>query len=251
MAWIRIFAAACLALALPVIASAADIQGRHILLPAKERQVSVTRFRAPGAAPRPSVLLLHGANGFDSQITNYDRYAAELAARGMDTYLVYYYSPDDQRQMMGGSDVFMARYPAWAKLVDDLAEDLLAEPSSNGKIGLIGFSNGATLASGAGALDPRITAAVSYYGALPFPIMDEVKRLPPLLILHGDDDTIIPLSQGQALVAFAHNLGGSAEIVVYPGAKHGFGSHLDTKDGADAEARATQFMAKALDAHPF
>ena len=46
-------------------ASAADIQGKQITLPSSERQVHVTQFKAPGTAPRPSVLLLHGAGGFD------------------------------------------------------------------------------------------------------------------------------------------------------------------------------------------
>jgi carboxymethylenebutenolidase len=247
---IRIFVAALLFFELvPAIASATDIEGRQILLPAKERQVSVTYFRAAGDGPRPSALLLHGANGFDTQIQSYDRYGAELARNGMDAYLVYYYSRTDQRLMASGADVFVTRFPAWVRLVDDLAEDLLADKSSNGKIGLIGFSNGATLAAGAGALDPHITAAVSYYGAVPFPIMDQVKRLPPLLILHGDADTIIPVGQGQALASFARQLGGSAEITIYPGARHGFGSRLDTKDGADALARTVAFMARALNAH--
>ncbi len=250
MSWIRIFASVLLVLSLmPTLSKAADIEGRQILLPAQEREVSVVYFRAPGDAPRPAVLLLHGANGFDGQIANYDRYASQLAANGVDAYLVYYYSANDQRLMSSGTDVFMARYPAWAKLVDDLAHSLLREKESNGKIGLVGFSNGATLAAGAGALDPAITAAVIYYGAPPFPIMDQVKRLPPLLILHGDADAIIPLGQGQALASFAHNLGGSADIVVYPGARHGFGSRLDTKEGADALSRAISFLATTLDAH--
>jgi hypothetical protein len=71
MRWIGIVAGALLALGLlPGMASAADIEGRHILLPAKERQVNVTYFRAPGEAPRPSILLLHGARGFDAQISD-------------------------------------------------------------------------------------------------------------------------------------------------------------------------------------
>ena len=54
-------------------AIAADSAGQKMQLPAKERNVDVTFFRAPGDAPRPSVLLLHGANGFDSQIAMLSR----------------------------------------------------------------------------------------------------------------------------------------------------------------------------------
>jgi carboxymethylenebutenolidase len=248
--WIRFVAGALLALGLlPGMASAAEIEGRHILLPAKERQVNVTYFRAPGEAPRPSILLLHGARGFDAQIADYDRYCSELASNGMDAYLVYYYSVNDQHSMASGTDVFIDRFAAWARLVDDLAGDLLAAKQSNGKIGLIGFSNGGFLAAGAGALDPRINAAVIYYGAVPFPIIDRVRRFPPLLILHGDADTIITVDRGKELASLAKDMGGSADLVIYPGATHGFGSRLNTKDGADALARTVTFLTKELDAH--
>jgi len=247
---IRIIAVALLAFTLmPGIAGAAGIEGQHILLPATERQVSVTWFPAPGNAPRPAVLLLHGAGGFDRQIDGYDRYCSELASSGMDAYLVYYYSANDQRSMSTGTDVFMDRYVAWARLVDDLAGDVLAQKQSNGKVGLIGFSNGGILATGAGALEPRINAAVIYYGSVPFPIMDRVKRFPPLLILHGAADDIIPAERGKELAVFATQSGGSADMVIYPGIGHGFGARLNTKEAADALARTIAFLAKTLDAH--
>lgn len=249
MRWMGIVAVALLALGAPGMASAADIEAQHMVLPAKERQVDVTYFRAPGDAPRPAVLLLHGAGGWGTQTAAFDRYCSELAGSGMDAYMVYYYSFVDQRQMTSGNDVFTARYEAWAKLVDDLASDVLAEKQSNGKVGLIGFSNGGILATGAAALDPRINAAVIYYGNEPFPIIDRVTRFPPLLILHGDADAIISVDRGKDLAAFARQLGGPADLVIYPGLGHGFGGRLNTKDGADALARTITFLTKELDAH--
>jgi carboxymethylenebutenolidase len=151
--------------------------------------------------------------------------------------------------MLSGTDVFIDRFAAWARLVDDLAGDVLAQKQSNGKIGLIGFSNGGFLAAGAGALDQRINAAVIYYGAVPFPIIDRVKRFPPLLVLHGDADTIITVDRGKELASLARDMGGTADLVIYPGAAHGFGSRLNTKDGADALAKTITFLTKKLDAH--
>jgi carboxymethylenebutenolidase len=151
--------------------------------------------------------------------------------------------------MSTGTDVFMNRYVAWAKLADDLADDVLGGKDSNGKVGLIGFSNGGILATGASALDPRINAAVIYYGSVPFPIMDHVKRFPPLLILHGEADDIIPAERGKELAVFARQLGGSADVVIYPGTGHGFGARLDTKEADDALSRTIVFLGKELDAH--
>jgi len=236
--------AAAVFLCLTANASAAD--GQKLVLPTQERQVHVTYFRAPGDNPRPAALLLHGANGFDSQLSGYNAYASELAAHGIDAYLVYYYSPADEESMYGGVDVFVKRYAAWTRLISDLAGDVLKGKDSNGKLGLVGFSNGGTLAGGAAARDPRITAAVVYYGTSPFPMEIPVKRFPPLLILHGDADAIIPIEQGRRLADLAASLKGHPELVVYPGERHGFGSRIDGENGADALARTIAFLKREL-----
>lgn len=229
-------------------ATAHAAEGEKLILPTQERQVHVSYFRAPGDKPRPAALLLHGANGFDSQIGGYDAYASELAAHGIDAYLVYYYSPADEENMFGGVDVFAKRYAAWTRLIGDVAGDVLGRKDSNGRIGLVGFSNGGTLAGGTAARDPRITAAVIYYGTSPFPMDVPVKRFPPLLILHGDADTIIPVDQSRHLADFAKQLGGNAELVVYPGERHGFGARTQNANAADALARTVAFLSRELKA---
>ncbi len=230
-------------------ARADDIAGEKLTLPAQERDVQVTYFRAPGNDPRPAALLLHGANGFDSQIADYNRYGAELANAGIDAYLVYYYSKMDERALSRGSDIFASRYAAWTRLVSDLADNLRKQKNANGKIGLIGFSNGGILATGASARDPNISAAVIYYGTPPFPMEVAATRFPPLLILHGDADSIIPVEQGRRLADLAKQSGGAAELVIYPGERHGFGARLQTANGADALARTIAFLRRELDAH--
>jgi carboxymethylenebutenolidase len=236
--------AACFA---PAV-QAADIQGSKITLPAKERQVHVTQFKAPGDAPRPSVLLLHGAGGFDRRIVDYNRYAATLAKQGIDAYLVYYYSDADDKNMSFGVDVFEQRYPAWAKAVDELADNVAKQKDSNGKVGLIGFSNGGILATGAATLDSNIAAAVIYYGTEPWPLAAPAKRFPPLLVLHGDADQVIPVEAGKQLAALAKKLGGSADLVIYPGESHGFGADFAKKNASDALDRTVAFLRKELHA---
>jgi len=242
----KLFLAGILFFLVPAGASAADIAGVNTTLPAQERAVDVTYFRAPGEDLRPSVLLLHGANGFDSQIANYNRYASALANAGMDTYLVYYYSPADERRLTTDRNLFVSRFQSWTRLVSDLAADIRKRPDANGKIGLVGFSNGGTLSGGIAARDPAISAAVIYYGTVPFPLETPVERLPPLLILHGDADTIIPIDQGRKLADLATSLKGHPELVVYPGERHGFGSRIDTENGADALARTIAFLKREL-----
>src|ERR1700722_7865456 len=100
---------ALLLVPLASVSHAADISGEKILLPAKERQVHVTYFRASGEGPHPAVLILHGAGGFDRQIENYNNYASTLAGQGIDAYLVYYYSDLDEKSLASGANVFEER----------------------------------------------------------------------------------------------------------------------------------------------
>jgi len=231
------------------VAQSADIAGQKIMLPAKERQVAVTLFRAPGTAPRASVMMLHGAGGFDRQIADYNRYASALANSGFDAYLVYYRSDDDMKRLAkGGENVFEARIGDWAKLVDDLADDLKTGKDSNGNVGLIGFSDGGTLATGASALDPNITAAVIYYGMDAANVGIEEKRFPPMLLLHGDADTTITWMNSELLAQNIKSLNAPVEFVLYPGEKHGFGADTTTKHGGDALKRTLAFLLPKLDA---
>lgn len=222
---------------------AAEIEGRELRLAAKEREVKTLYFRAAGDAPRPAALILHGAGGLDRRIDRYKRYAGAIAAAGIDAYLVYYYSSRDAE---AGGGLFEQRYSAWARLIGDVANDVLAGKSSNGRIGLIGFSNGGILAPGAAALEPKINAAVVYYGAEPWPLPTAVTRFPPLLILHGDADAVIPVEAGQDLAAQARNLGSAVDLVIYPGEVHGFGFDFEAANSADALARTIAFLKKEL-----
>jgi dipeptidyl aminopeptidase/acylaminoacyl peptidase len=46
--------------------------------------------------------------------------------------------------------------------------------------------------------------------------------LPPILIVHGDSDTLVPLEQSQRFAARAAELGRPVELVVRPGKGHGW-----------------------------
>src|SRR5882762_3621212 len=145
----RLLLAPLALLALSTVASsvsAADIAGKEMTLPASERAVKVEFFRAPGTAKRPTVLMLHGGQGWggaEGRTENFRQYGSELANHGFDAYMVYYYSDQDVADRKANAPgVSVRRFPAWAKLVSDLTSDAKKMPDSNGKVGLVGFSNG-------------------------------------------------------------------------------------------------------------
>jgi carboxymethylenebutenolidase len=249
---VRVFLASLAVAALSggVPASAADIPGKQMTLPASEHPVKVEFFRAPGNAKRPTVLMLHGGQGWggaEGRTENFEHYGSELANHGFDAYMVSYYSDQDiiDRKANAGS-VSIRRFPAWAQLVSELTVDVKKMPDSNGKVALVGFSNGGNLSAHATPLDTNIDAAVVYYGGVSRVPGYEAKRFPPLMIFHGEADTREPIERGRKLYETAKALGGPVEFHTYPGVNHGFGQNLGTQAADDAFQRTLAFLDKTL-----
>jgi carboxymethylenebutenolidase len=187
--------------------------------------IAVTRYAAQGAAPRPAVLVLHGASGIEVDPEAYTRHARTLAANGVDAYLVRYFGP--------GSNARCYCWDTWAQTIADVMTAVLQRPEASGRIGLLGFSLGGAVAI-ASARDPRVNALVIFYGFIPNDTeRARLRRLPPLLALHGTADTNVPLSSGEELVRLARQHGGRAELVVYPGEAHG---HSKWREAAATDA---------------
>ena len=58
------------------------------------------------------------------------------------------------------------------------------------------------------------------------PIHHVTTNLPPILIYHGDADTLVPLNQSERFAVRARDVGRPIQLVVHPGGKHGWLSML-------------------------
>jgi carboxymethylenebutenolidase len=105
-----------------------------------------------------------------------------------------------------------------------------------GRIGITGFCMGGRVSYlAACALPEKITVAVPYYGG-GIPVERTATLRAPVLAFFGADDPFIPLDQVERLRTEAKRLGKTVEIVVYPGAPHGF--FCNERDSYRAEAAA-------------
>jgi carboxymethylenebutenolidase len=236
----------------PHPAQADDAQPQPLTIPASERPVTVTRYAAPGDGKRPAVVILHGNGGLTARtMPHYARYAAALAAQGIDGYIVDYYSRDDARGMEATDSgargrITRVRFRPWTLLVAEMVGAILERPESSQRIGLLGLSLGGFLSVTESSMDPRISALVVLYGGIPPTLTNRITHLPPLLELHGDADQVVPVESGNALVAKARALNVPAQQTVYPGEGHVFDADPDKADARDATARAVGFFVQML-----
>lgn len=168
--------------------------------------------RRPGAA----LLLLHGADGVPSR---YAPAARTLAGAGYAVALVHYLDRTGDRRVGYGT---LARdYPLWRGTVGDALGWLADRPEvDGGRMGIVGISLGAALALSTAAVDRRVKAIVDYFGPVPQDVAAARPRLPPTLILHGEDDRIVPVHHARDLQALLTAEGVTHEIKTYPGQGH-------------------------------
>jgi carboxymethylenebutenolidase len=118
------------------------------------------------------------------------------------------------------------------------------------RIGITGFCMGGRVSYlVACELADKIRAAAPFYGG-GIPIDRTAKLKAPVLAFFGEQDGFIPLAFVEQLRAEAAKQKKQVEIVVYPGAGHGFfcneRSSYDPAAAADAWERLKKFLAAHL-----
>ncbi len=129
--------------------------------------------------------------------------------------------------------------------LDDTVDWAAANKGDAGRLGVVGFCRGGRNAWLYAEHNPRVKAAVAWYGQVTGPTTDIQPKTPtdlaaelhaPLLGLYGGKDAGIKLADVQAAAAKARAAGQTVEIVVYPDASHGF--HADYRPSYRAEDAA-------------
>ena len=201
--------------------------------------------------PVPAVIALYGAGG---SVSGMDRYAGMLAAQGFAVYLLHYFDrtgvesadePTIVKQKIVKQKI-MRNFPLWMKTLWDATSFVETQPSVDGKrIALLGFSLGAYLSLANSAIDHRVKAVVEFFGGMPKEMNLFMRRLCPVLILHGEADATVPVEEAYQLQRLLEKKRIPYEIKIYPGAGHGF---EDQTIWRDAGLRSLQFLQKYLGA---
>jgi carboxymethylenebutenolidase len=234
------------------------------------RPVKAWRFDPPAAGVTPALLLLHGSDGPESVSKDvYCTVARRLASQGYVVFLVHYFDrTDDNRQVVQEMQASVREQPtgagarrqgarqrqhfeAWVTAVTDATAHIRKQPGVDGeRVGIVGLSLGAYLAVAVAAReDLRIGAVVELFGGLPRELRAGLRHLPPVLIVHGDQDEVVPVREAYDLrnLLAARDL--PAEVKIYPDVGHLFkGTNGAIRWDAllDAERRSLAFLRQHL-----
>lgn len=200
------------------------------------------------SATYPGVVLLTGSSGWQAA---YADIAASLAESGFVALAVDYLaetgvnpSPENRLQ----------HWSIWQAIVGNAVSYLQANPSVTTRpIGLVGYSLGAFLAVSVASKLPQVKAVVDFFGGGGRgmeSLDEEVRNIPPLLILHGEADSIVPVSLAYSLRDAVIAQGGEVEMHVYPGAQHGFNAPwspwFSALEASDSLTRMIDFLGRRL-----
>lgn len=185
----------------------------------------------------PAVIGLHGSGGIRGSFGDPARL---LASNGFAVFVPHYF----ERTGTGwASDpIIRQEFPTWMRTVRDAITYATSQPGVNhDRVGLLGFSLGGYLALSVASLDERVQGVVEYFGGLPEEFCG-TKRMPPVLILHGDADSVVPVREAERLESMLTALNVPHEKHIYRGVGHGF-SGMAMVDSAQ---RTLRFLQKHL-----
>lgn len=203
------------------------VAGRHV------------RVDVYGDAGCPTVLLLHGAGGLLADGGLMRRAGRMLALHGMRACVVRYFHVTST--LFATPANVREHGMEWVRAVGEVVRHYAGEDG----VGLLGHALGGSLAVGAGFEMPEVVAVAVMNTGLVECQQDIVPlRVPPMLILHGADDTRVPAPRVEAMERLARQEGGFVDMVMYPREGHSFGPRTE----ADALRRVTGFFLARLGA---
>lgn len=183
------------------------------------KQISIDHF-APEHSEKggkyPAVIVVPGSGGGGWY---FERYAREFTATGCHVFIVHYF--ESTGTTCAVTQTIFKHLPDWQRTLADAVEHAAQQPGVDpNRIALLGISLGAYLSLAVASEDERICAVVDIFGGMPHHIAPQVKRLPPTLILHGDADSVVPVTEAYELEKILRRTRSEYQIKIFPGEGH-------------------------------
>lgn len=192
------------------------------------RMIRMERFVPITQGPHPTVFVLPGGDYMEFFSAACRSMARQLTANGYLVFLVYYFDftrtrYDREASTFQQDKTYFEHFHAWMHVICDAIKFAADQPNvDSDRIGLFGISLSASLALAVASVAPEVRAVVEYYGKMPECAMPRVNSLPPTLILHGNADLSVPVTEAYRLQYLMQAFGTVYDIHIYSGQGHGF-----------------------------
>lgn len=190
------------------------------------------------AGNSPAVILVHGSGG---PLHGLDPFASQAANFGIHVFVLHYFERTGHNWVAPSQ--IESNFLIWLKTLEDAITFVAGQPGVDAnRIGLLGFSLGAFLSLALATQDSRIAAVAELFGGLPEQFANNAGNLPPVLILHGQQDTTVPIDRAYELERILQQHKISYQIKIYPDQGHVFRGLAQL----DAMRRVAQFFRNYL-----
>jgi len=180
-------------------------------------RVRIEEYRPRASAGSAVLVLLYGSGGAHSSGVPYVDEARLFAAKNCAVYLPHYLDVTT-----GSAAEPQSHYELWAKTVEDALRWIASRTGiARDRTVIAGYSLGGSVALAVAAAQPGLGGIVVWSGSLPDAYRD-VEALPPLLILHGGRDTVVPASDARQLAALCTIRKFRCDLSIYPEEGHAF-----------------------------
>lgn len=198
--------------------------------------VTIQYFSPNRQGNHPIVMALHGSGGMSGEDNS--QFAQLMADQGFQVFVPHYFEPSGI--CWADNATIWREFPNWMRIISGAIHFAQRQPGVDAtRIGLIGFSLGAYLALSLGVEDKRVKAIVDFFGGMPDHFAERLDGMPPVLILHGEQDHTVPVTEAHKIAGLLESRKLPYEMKLYKNAGHGF-SGLDMMDAG----RRTYFFLK-------
>lgn len=226
----------------PALSVAADdpaVQGGNVTFAGPAGDLSGYLARPAGGGSRAGVIVIHEIRGLTDHIRDVTRRVAKAGYLALAVDLASRAGGTDKATNVSGALTGGPIEDRIADLNAGLAH-LGAQPEFNGKLGVTGFCFGGGMTLSYAAAQPKVLAAVPYYGPTPQPASQMSATNAAILAQYGANDARVNAGIADLEQAMA---GKTFEKRIYDGAGHAFNN--DT-GGAYNEARAVEAWTATL-----
>ena len=184
--------------------------------------IAIEQYEPSAAAPYAALILLHGSGGASHYWMSH--FAPMVARLGMAAYAPHYFEKTGTQRATPAMILDGKHFALWLAGLRDAVSHVAARPGVDARrIAVLGVSLGGYLAVALAAEDARLRAVVELSGGMPPGWEPQLSpATPPILIVHGDRDEVVPVTEAHKLVSVLSQKQVRHELKIYPGETHWF-----------------------------